>query len=502
VELYNAAQIKKWDAYTIENEPISSIDLMERAATKCTEWIITNGFHQLSFKIFCGKGNNGGDGLAIARLLHNKDVVVEVYILEFGKLGSEDFQINLHRLHELPIPIHFLQSADQLPQLKDEVVIDALYGSGLNKPLDGLSAEVVHHINEHAVEVIAIDIPSGLFMDASSKNNISIVARHTLTFQTYKLAFLVAENNKNVGQLHILDIGLHPLFLQQEPASKFTLDETFIKSIYKSRKKNPFAHKGTFGHSLLICGSYGKMGAAVLAAKACLKSGAGLLTCFIPSVGYNIMQTALPEAMVITDDHENILANLPSHIETYSAIGIGPGIGTAVETQKLFSFLVRRSDKPVVIDADGLNCLSLDTSLLSQLPPNSILTPHPKEFDRLFGEYDSDFDRIKTAETKSKELHIIIVLKGHHTLITTPGGISFFNTTGNAGLAKGGSGDVLTGIITALLSQGYEPAHAALLGVYLHGLSADIAAKEIALESMMPSDIIENISAAYKKIEV
>jgi ADP-dependent NAD(P)H-hydrate dehydratase / NAD(P)H-hydrate epimerase len=502
VELYNAAQIKKWDAYTIENEPISSIDLMERAATKCTEWIITNGFHQLSFKIFCGKGNNGGDGLAIARLLHNKDVVVEVYILEFGKLGSEDFQINLHRLHELPIPIHFLQSADQLPQLKDEVVIDALYGSGLNKPLDGLSAEVVHHINEHAVEVIAIDIPSGLFMDASSKNNISIVARHTLTFQTYKLAFLVAENNKNVGQLHILDIGLHPLFLQQEPASKFTLDETFIKSIYKSRKKNPFAHKGTFGHSLLICGSYGKMGAAVLAAKACLKSGAGLLTCFIPSVGYNIMQTALPEAMVITDDHENILANLPSHIETYSAIGIGPGIGTAVETQKLFSFLVRRSDKPVVIDADGLNCLSLDTSLLSQLPPNSILTPHPKEFDRLFGEYDSDFDRIKTAETKSKELHIIIVLKGHHTLITTPGGISFFNTTGNAGLAKGGSGDVLTGIITALLSQGYEPAHAALLGIYLHGLSADIAAKEIALESMMSSDIIENISAAYKKIEV
>jgi ADP-dependent NAD(P)H-hydrate dehydratase / NAD(P)H-hydrate epimerase len=502
VELYNAAQIKKWDAYTIEHEPISSIDLMERAATKCTEWIFTNSFNERSFKIFCGKGNNGGDGLAIARQLHKKEVAVEVYILEFGKLGSEDFQTNLHRLHELTIPIHFLQSAEQLPVIKRRSCYRCTLWVRINKPLDGLSAEVVHHINKHATDVIAIDIPSGLFMDTSSKNNIAIQATHTLTFQHYKLAFLVAENNKYVGQLHILDIGLHPDFLQQEPASKFTLDETFIKTIYKSRKQNPFAHKGTFGHALLICGSYGKMGAAVLAAKACLKSGAGLVSCLIPGCGYDIMQTALPEAMVITDDHEKILANLPSHIETYSAIGIGPGIGTAVETQKLFSFLVRRSDKPVVIDADGLNCLSLDVSLLNQLPPNSILTPHPKEFDRLFGEHDSDFDRIKTAETKSQEHHIIIVLKGHHTLITTPGGISFFNTTGNAGLAKGGSGDVLTGMITALLSQGYEPAHAALLGVYLHGLSANIAAKVIALESMMPSDIIENISAAYKILEI
>jgi ADP-dependent NAD(P)H-hydrate dehydratase / NAD(P)H-hydrate epimerase len=502
VELYNAAQIKKWDSYTIENEPISSIDLMERAAAKCVEWIFANGFNHRSFKIFCGKGNNGGDGLAIARMLFTKDVVVEVCILEFGKLGSDDFQANLQRLHELPIPIHFLQSAEQLPILKDEVVIDALYGSGLNKPLDGLSAALVNHINKNAVDVIAIDVPSGMFLDASSKDNIVISATHTLTFQTTKLAFLVAENSTHVGQLHILDIALDKGFLKQEPASKFTLDEIFIKSIYKSRKKKSFSHKGSFGHALIIAGSYGKIGAAVLAAKACLKTGAGLLTCYIPDCGYNIMQTALPEAMIITDDHEKILANLPSHIENYSAIGIGPGLGTAVETQKLFSFLVRRSDKPVVIDADGLNCLSLDVSLLSQLQPNTILTPHPKEFDRLFGEHNSDFDRITTAETKSKELHTIIVLKGHHTLITTPGGISFFNTTGNAGLAKGGSGDVLTGIITALLSQGYEPAHAAILGVYLHGLAADIAAKEIALESMMPSDVIDHLSKAYKRLDI
>ena len=501
MELYNAAQIKKWDAFTIENEPISSIDLMERAATKCVEWLYSNGYKKSSFKIFCGKGNNGGDGLAIARILHNLDVAVEVFILEFGKLGSPDFQLNLQRLHELPVPIHFLQSADQFPPLKDEVAIDALYGSGLNKPLDGLNAELVNYINSNAIEIVSLDMPSGIFMDASSKQNIAIRAKHTLTFQTFKLAFLVAENSPFVGQLHILNIGLHNDYILQEPASAYTLDEGFIKSIFKSRKQNKFAHKGTFGHSLLISGSYGKMGAAIFAAKACLKSGTGLLTCFIPACGYNIMQTAVPEAMVITDDHDKFLSNLPAHIESYSAIGIGPGIGTAVETQKLFSFLVRRSDKPVVIDADGLNCLSLDISLLSQLPPNSILTPHPKEFDRLFGKHDSEFDRIKTAESKTREHHIIILLKGHHTLVATPGGVSFFNTTGNAGLAKGGSGDVLTGIITAFLAQGYEPALAAVLGVYIHGLSADLAAKHIALESLMPSDVIEHLSHAFKTIK-
>jgi NAD(P)H-hydrate epimerase len=497
--ILSAQQIREWDRYTIQTEPISSIDLMERAAGKCAEWIDRQPWQKKPFKFFCGKGNNGGDGLAIARMLFLEDYSVSVYILEFGKLGSGDFQTNLQRLHELPVGIHFIQSAENFPFIdSNDVVIDALFGSGLNQPLQGLSAQLVQHINNAETIIVSIDLPSGLFMDASSKENTVIRARHTLSFQCYKLALLLQENAFFIGQVHILDIGLHNGFLKENSFHQHLIDAGLAKTIYKPR--NAFAHKGSFGHALIIAGSYGKIGAATLATKACLHSGAGLTTAYVPKCGYSILQIAAPEAMVLTDENETYLSTLPAEIEKYSAIGMGPGMGTKDETQKMLSFIIRRYAKPLVIDADGLNCLSFQPDLIQQLPAYSILTPHPKEFDRLFGEHQNDFDRIQKAKEKARTLTIVIVLKGHHTLIATPSGELYFNSTGNAGMAKGGSGDVLTGIITALLAQEYEPAHAAILGVYLHGYSGDLAARSLSQETMVATDLISFLSQAFLKL--
>ena len=494
--ILSAQQIKAWDQFTILHEPVSSIHLMERAATKCTQWIFEHTSSK-SFKIFCGKGNNGGDGLAVARLLHEKKCKVSVYIFETGKKGSEDFEINLQQLRELSFTnIHFIQSKESLPTInKDEIIIDALFGSGLNKPLRGLAAEIVEHINQSKAMVVSIDLPSGLFIDQSSKGNAVVKASFTLTFQCYKFGLLVQENAPYFGKVIILNIGLHPGFLSKQKFNQTFIEHNYIQSILKQR--NVFANKGNFGHALLIAGSYGKMGAAVLSAKACLHSGVGLLTCYLPKCGYNIMQTAVPEAMVMTDENENLLSNLPGDIEKFSVIGIGPGMGTADETQNLISFVVRRYQKPLVIDADGLNCLSLQKELIQQLPFHSILTPHPKEFDRLFGDHENDFERINTAKHKAMELNIVIVLKSHHTLIAMPSGELFFNSTGNVGMAKGGAGDVLTGIITSLVAQQYSSGQAALLGVYLHGLSGDFATKALSQEAMVAGDLISFLPQAF-----
>ncbi|MGN6401822.1 MAG: NAD(P)H-hydrate dehydratase [Flavisolibacter sp.] len=498
-QILNSEEIKAWDQYTIQHEPVSSIDLMQRAATRCFQWISKQNWQERQFHIFCGKGNNGGDGLAIAKLLFDAGYKIAIHILEFGKPGSDDFQINLQRLHELPVDIHFIQNGESFPSLiSSDIIIDALLGSGLNKPLSGLAAQLVNHINNASVTVVSIDLPSGLFIDASSKGNSVIKATHVLTFECYKPALLVQENAPFIGEVQVLNIGLHPDYLKINQFHRQLIDEGLIKSIFQPR--NAFAHKGSYGHALMIAGSYGKMGAATLATKACLHTGAGLTTIYAPKCGYNILQIATPEAMVLTDENENCLSSLPGEIEKYSAVGIGPGIGTKDETQKMLSFITRRYHKPLVIDADGLNCLSLKKELLEQLPPYSVLTPHPKEFDRLFGDHQDDFERIKTAKKKATELNVVILLKGHHTLIATPEGDLFFNTTGNAGMAKGGSGDVLTGMITAFAAQGYQPSHAAVLGVYLHGYAGDLAAKALSQEAMVATDLITFLSQAFLKL--
>lgn len=490
MKLLSAQQIHEWDSYTIEHEPITSLDLMERAARECTRFILDRQLITSGVKIFCGKGNNGGDGLAVARQLIEAGIQPYVYILEFGAKGTDDFQTNLARLHPLTGNIHFMQSADFFPIFQPgDLVIDALYGSGLNRPLRDLSKQLVDHINDSGVAVVSIDVPSGMFIDKTSKGCAVISAAHTLTFQSLKLCFLVAENASNFGEVHVLDIGLLAAYTENTDAHEILTLRT-IKSNYKKRKA--FDHKGNFGHSLIIAGNKGKMGAAIMAAKACLRTGAGLVTVGTDECLFNIVHATVPEAMCLNrgDSGEHT---------RYTTIGMGPGMGTGDEEAEIVLRTLENFKAPVVIDADALTIISRHTDWLEKIPPGSVLTPHPKEFERLFGKSNDDFERISHVLRLTASYPFIIVLKGHFTLVAA-GGKAYFNPTGNPGMAKGGSGDVLTGMLTALLSQGYSPLAAATTGVYLHGLSADITSQSLALESMLAEDIIEHISDAFLQL--
>ncbi|WP_207493846.1 NAD(P)H-hydrate dehydratase [Aridibaculum aurantiacum] len=492
MKIFSANQIREWEQYTIDNEPISSWALMERASLQCTNWIIQHAPTDQPIKIFCGKGNNGGDGLAIAAQLAERKLQAEVYILEFGTVGTADFQNNLRRLHALPVKLHFIQEPSFFPEISNnDLVIDALYGSGLNRPLQDLSAQLVQHINSSGARVVSIDLPSGMFADYSTIPHPVIVADYTLTFQVPKLCFLLPENEQFFGELHVLPIGLHPAFFKNEEAHYHLVEPAFIKEIYKPRKR--FSHKGTYGHCLVIAGETGKMGAALLTTKACLRAGAGLVTALLDEQHLPIMQVAVPEAMVA-------MRNEMVDFSKYNSICIGPGLGTSAKAVKLVELLLEKATTPLVLDADALNILAQRNDLLQSLPQQSILTPHPKEFERLFGKCSNDYERLVLAKKKAEELGVIIILKGHRTAIAQADQPIIFNSTGNPGMATGGSGDVLTGIITALLAQGYTPANAAVLGVYLHGLSGDLAAKQLSEEALIAGDIVRFLGEAYKKI--
>lgn len=501
MKIYSADQIKDWDTYTITHEPIKSIDLMERAAAACFDWIIQNFDDYYHFKIFCGKGNNGGDGLAIARLLNSIKYQVSVFIFNSESPGSKDFEENLKKLKKTSVKIAILADENSFPEISgQDILIDALFGTGLNKPVTGLYKCLIKFINSQNLPVISIDIPSGLYVDKSStieNNKQAIVeANYTLSFQNEKLAFLVKENEPYVGKVFLMDIGLSEDY-QQDTESRFEyIEKTMISGIYRPRKD--FSNKGDYGYASLLCGSYGMMGAAVLSASACLRSGVGKLSCIICEAGYNIMQTSVPEAMCIVSGQKYV-APLSS-FTNFNVVGIGPGIGKHDSHKKLLEELFVSFKKPVVLDADALNVLSENQNLYLLIPPKSIITPHPKEFERLFGKSGSDFERIELALRKAKELKIYIVLKGHHTFIATPESKGYFNSTGNAGMATAGSGDVLTGVVTGLLAQNYSPLNSCIMGVYLHGLAGDIAAESISGEAMIAGDIIQNLGNAFKAI--
>jgi len=498
--IFSAEQIKTIDSYTIQSEPIASIDLMERAASKCTHWIMKHYDVETIFKVCCGLGNNGGDGLAIARQLLDQGYKVEVFIINYSDKYSHDFLINKKRLENKYAPfIMEVNDVSHLPHFKtSDVVVDALFGIGLTKSLFGLAAECVNHINQSAEEIIAIDVPSGLFIDDfTSKDNIIIRATHTLTFQNPKLAFMFAENSAYVGNGHVLDIDLKWTEEIQNKCHDFYVTENFIRQLLKPRHK--FSHKGTYGHGLLVAGSYGKMGAAIMSAHALLRSGAGLLTVCVPQCGYDIMQTSVPEAMAFVGGNYFLQLN-EINTTSYSTIGIGPGIGSEKETQHAVKLILESFKKPMTLDADALNIISLNKEWLSLIPPNSILTPHPKEFERLTQSVANDFERHQLQIEFSKQHQVYVVLKGAHTCVTTPQGESYFNSTGNSGLAKGGSGDVLTGLITGLLAQGYSSFEASVIGVYTHGLAADITKEEKGEIAMIPTDVIENIPNAFKQL--
>ncbi len=493
LKIFNTAQIREWDNFTIHHEPVASVDLMERASKAFVQWFMKRYNASFNVSIVCGTGNNGGDGLAIARLLKEGGYNVNVSIVRGGK-ESDDFKANLSWLDKVQIN-EITTSVDTSMFADADILIDALFGSGLSRPVEGIYAQVIDRINEANTVRIAVDIPSGLMADHHSEGRI-IHADHTVSFQNPKLAFLLPENQSYVGEWHRVDIGLSKTFARERETPYYYLTRKAVKKLLKSRGK--FSNKGTHGKALLIAGSYGKMGACILSARAALRSGIGLLTLHVPKTGYTIVQTAVPEAMASIDEQEDFFSKVPS-LEAYTAIGIGPGLGQQKESIDAFRNVLE-SGKPLVIDADALNILGTHRELLPLIPKGSILTPHPKEFERLAGTWSNDFERLDKQKELALQLKSVVILKGAHTSIASANGKVYFNSTGNPGMATGGSGDVLTGILTSLLAQKYEAKDAAILGVYIHGVAGDAAAKEKTVYAMMASDLFAYLPAAFKTL--
>lgn len=501
MNLLSAEQIKQADQHTILNEPVSSIDLMERAALACCDFIYEKLPNQKSFAVVCGTGNNGGDGLAMARLLAGRGYSVRVFIVGETEKYSTDFKINLNRLSGISnVIVNHIDSINALSFLKNELIVDALFGIGLSRPLDGLNAEVVEKINASGKKIVSVDMPSGLPVDTAfdPKKFTIVKANYTLTFQRLKLNFLFPESYPYTGEISVLDIHLDESFMDTLPSKNHLVSRKDILAVLKLRSK--FSHKGTYGHAILFAGSLGKVGAAVLSARAALSSGLGLLTVHLPKCGYTVMQGTVPEAMVSMDETENFISSFPKTFN-YDAVGFGPGLGTDVQTASVLKVLLQQHGGPLCIDADGLNILSENKTWLAFMPSETILTPHPKEFDRLAGAHSDSFSRLESAKAFALRFNCIVVLKGTYTATVLPDGNVFFNSTGNAGLAKGGSGDVLTGIITGLLARGYTPTHAAVLGNYLHGMAADLCAEQESKESILASDVITQLGQAFLKLE-
>jgi NAD(P)H-hydrate epimerase len=496
IKILNSRQVRELDAFTIKHEPIVSVDLMERACNAFVRWFTGQFEATHVVGIVCGTGNNGGDGLGIARLLSDWGYKVSVWIIK-GENESEDFKANLHRLPEWISKTVIEKKPEKNTFDQCTIIIDAIFGSGLSRPVEGLYLEVIDLINGVSAEKVAVDIPSGLFADQHT-NGVVLVADYTVTFQLPKLSFLLPENEKFIGHLEIVDIGLSKQFIREATVNHYMIGSRGAAQLLKPRKR--FSHKGDFGKALLIAGSKGKMGACVLAGRAAMRGGLGLLTVHVPRIGYGIIQTASPEAMVSLDKDEELFSSVPD-LQGYNSIGIGPGIGTHAKTIKAFRQLLETSNIPLVIDADALNIISENKEMIQLIPKESILTPHPGEFRRLVGDWENDFDKLEKAKQLAATARCIIVLKGAYTAIITSEGDIFFNSTGNPGMATGGSGDVLTGILTALLAGPHSPNEAALLGVHLHGLAGDRAAASLGMEAMIASDIIDHLPEAFKKLE-
>ena len=493
MKIFSVEQIQHWDDYTSNHEPIDSIDLMERASYTCFKWLAAKFSSTQSYTIFCGTGNNGGDGLAIARMLLIAKYSVKIFILE-GNNRSINFKVNLEKLQKITNNVHFIDEISIKTINIDGIVIDALVGSGLTRSLSGNMANLVHFINQTKITVISIDLPTGLFSDSTSLGNVIILASYTVSFQTMKLAFLMTENNQFIGNVQILDIGLHQKFYEVTETIYNLIDSKIVRSIFKPR--NQFTHKYNFGHSLIFAGSKNMMGAALLCAKACLRAGSGLVTLHTEESSQSIVPIALPEAITTTENNLEII------FIKKTAIAVGPGLDNSEKNKELLIDLLNISTIPLVIDATALNILSKDKIVLNdsfKIP--IVLTPHTGEFEKLFGKTSNDFERMKLAQRKAIDLKCSIILKGHHTLVAFSDGECYFNSTGNAGMATAGSGDVLTGILTGLLAQGYSSKNACILGVYLHGLAGDLAAKKISQESLIASDIIDSIGEAFKSIQ-
>ena len=500
MKILTAEQLSEADKETISKQDITSEELMERAAT-----LVFNEIHHrldgalIPIKVFCGIGNNGGDGLVIARQLIQHGYQVTIYVVNYSDKRSDDFLANYEKLKDISNdqPV-LIKGEENFPEINTgDFVIDAMFGIGLNRPIEGWVGKLVRLINDSQAFTLAIDMPSGLFSDQVPGENAAVInADFTLSFQAPKLVFFLPETMDHVGDLQILDIGLDREYLGEVKAPAHLIGKAEAASLYKSRKIN--SHKGNYGHALIIGGSYGKIGSVLLTATAALRTGSGLCSLYVPKCGYNIIQTGLPEAMVLTDKEDQLLSGYPEDFEA-DVVCFGMGAGTAKKTVETFKDLLNTVKSPVLIDADGLNILSKNKELLDLIPENSVLTPHPGELKRLIGEWKDDFHKLELAKDFSKKYKVIIVIKGAHTF-TIQGDEIYVNNSGNPGMATAGSGDVLSGVITSLIGQSYEPISAVILGVFLHGKSGDISASELGYESVLAGDIAKNIGRAAKDL--
>ena len=500
MKVFSSEQLYQADKLTAEKEQISSSDLMERAGT-----LIFNWFHhrmqgaQVPIHIFCGIGNNGGDGLVVGRLLIERGYNVNMFVVNCSDKRSKNFLINYDRIKNVTKSWPLLMTSEKdFPKIAPEdIIIDAIFGIGLNRCPSGWVKSLIEYLNNQTAFKLAIDIPSGMYADKPLDDpDAVLVANHTLTFQTPKLSFFLPETGKFVPFFEVLDIGLDPEYIfNTEPLATLIAKEDAQK-LYKQREK--FDHKGSYGHTLIISGSFGKMGAAVLSAKSAFRVGAGKVSCFIPKGGNTILQTALPEAMTIVDDQDDFISNVEVDFLP-SAIGVGMGIGTRVETVDALERLFTEIKAPFVIDADAINCISENKNILKIIPKNAILTPHLGELERLIGKWKDDYDRLEKTKAFSTKHDVIVVIKGANT-ITVFGDIMYINSTGNPGMATAGSGDVLSGVIAGLLSQGYDPLSAAIFGVYLHGSAGNIVSQRISFEAVMAGDISDSIGSAYLEL--
>lgn len=497
MKIFSKAQIYEGDRLTVDRQKISSVELMERAGVQIFNWMhLRMQGAPVPIHIFCGIGNNGGDGLVLARHLVLHGYHVKTYIVDYSNKRSDDFLAHYERLKKVtkswPEPI---EGVEDFPEIHEkDIIVDAIFGIGLNRPVTNWVKDLFVHFRKTKAFTLAIDVPSGLFVDKPVANENDVVwAGFTLSFASPKLVFFLPETAKYTQQWEVLDIGLDPEYLQTTQTEAELIGKSEVLPNYIPREK--FSHKGDYGHALVIGGSYGKIGAVTLMSKATLSAGAGLVTAYIPKCGYVALQASFPEAMVITDKDEEKITDIHFDIVP-SVIGVGIGMGTQDTTVEAFETFLKTNKTPLVVDADGINILAKKKSLIKYLPENSILTPHPKELERLIGTWSDDFDKINKVKAFTKKHKLIVVIKGAFT-ITVFNDKLLVNTTGNPGLATAGSGDVLTGIILGLLSQGYHPTTASIFGVYLHGKSADLAVLQSGFESLTASHVIEYLGDAF-----
>lgn len=487
--------MREADAHTIQTEPVTSADLMERASQAFVDCFCKHfPDKNILISVYCGTGNNGGDGLAIARLLKaGRYKNINVKIARFSDHSTADFDTNFNRIKEASVDFTELKAGEN-PQENAAIIIDALLGSGLNKPLNGAFADLVAHLNSLKKQIIAVDVPTGFFTEGViNLNAVVLKADLVITFQRPKINFLLPESAFFMDDFVVVDIGLDENFLQNSDSFYHLVEEKDVVKTVWPRKK--FQHKGTFGHALIIAGQEKTMGAALLCATACAYAGAGLTTACIPASGLTALNTLIPEVMAIVREEKQL-----PEIEWKKFTVIGAGSGLGKNAQQLIEALLSNYKNPIVLDADALNMISDNPDWWKFIPENAVITPHVKEFDRLFGKHDSWWQRLETAKKQASAKKIVIVLKNQYTIIAAPDGQLYFNLTGNPAMATGGMGDVLTGVITALLAQGYSSLNAAINGVFVHGQAGDDLALKDRLHVVLPAQVATQIPAILAKL--